>query len=181
MVALDSILAGASSFNLFGRGTSNKSSRLYRALVETGLAANVSGGLSATVDPFLYSIFSTVRGGRSPEEVEQALEVEIDRVRQAPVTEAELAKAIKQARALFAYGAESVTNQGYWLGSTAIFDSYQWFENYLDRLADVTPDDVLRVAQKYLQPTQRTVGRFTPSDGAAPTREEAGDDLADEA
>ncbi len=163
MVALDSILAGASSFNLFGGGTSNKSSRLYRALVESGLAAGVSGGLSATVDPFLYTVSATVRNGQTPEAVEAALEREVDRARNELVTEDELAKAVKQARAMFAFGAESVTSQGFWLGYTEIFDTYHWFDSYLDRLAAVTTADVQRVAQKYLAPTNRTVGYYVPA------------------
>jgi zinc protease len=167
MVALDSILAGASSMNMFGGGTSNKSSRLYRALVETGLAASVSGGLSPTADPYLYSLFCTVRGGQAPEAVERALDAEIDRVRSQPVSQEELAKAIKQARALFAYGAESVTNQAFWLGYTETIASYRWFETYLDRLADVTTADVQRVAQEYLAGTNRTVGHFVPVNGSA--------------
>ena len=162
MVALDSILAGASSFNLFGGGTSNKSSRLYRALVESGLAAGISGGLSATVDPFLYSLSATVRSGQTPEAVEAALDREIDRARNEAVSEDELAKAVKQARAMFAFGAESASSIGFWLGYTEIFDTYHWFENYLDRLAAVTTADVQRVAQKYLARTNRTVGYFVP-------------------
>jgi len=162
MVALDSILAGASSFNLFGGGTSNKSSRLYKALVETGLAASISGGLSPTVDPFLYSISATVRQGQTPEAVEAALDREVERARNEPVSAQELAKAVKQARAMFAFGAESVTSLGFWLGYTEIFDTYEWFENYLDRLAAVTPAELQRVAQKYLAPTNRTVGQFVP-------------------
>jgi zinc protease len=162
MVALDSILAGASSFNLFGGGTSNKSSRLYRALVESGLAAGISGGLSATVDPFLYVLSATVRNGQTPEAVEAALDREIERARGELVTEEELAKAVKQARAMFAFGAESVSSQGFWLGYTEIFDTYRWFESYLDRLAAVTTADVQRVAQKYLAQTNRTVGYYVP-------------------
>jgi zinc protease len=162
MVALDSILAGASSFNLFGGGTSNKSSRLYRALVEKGLAASVSGGLYITVDPYLYSIFCTVRPGQTPEAVEKALDAELERALNEPVTEVELAKAVKQAKAMFAYSSESVSNQGYWLGFTEIFDTYAWFENYLDRLAAVSVADVQRAAQKYLARTNRTVGHFIP-------------------
>lgn len=162
MVALDSILAGASSFNLFGGGTSNKSSRLYRALVESGLAAGISGGLSATVDPFLYILSATVRSGQTPEAVEAALDREIDRARNEAVSEEELAKAVKQARAMFAFGAESASSIGFWLGYTEIFDTYRWFENYLDRLAAVTTADVQRVAQKYLARTNRTVGYFVP-------------------
>jgi zinc protease len=162
LVALDSILGGASSLNMFGSGTSNKSSRLYRALVETGLAANASAGLSPTLDPYLYSIFCTVRQGQSPDAVQIALDAEIERLRAEPVTEAELAKAVKQARALFAYGAESVTNQAYWLGHTELFDSYRWFDNYLENLAGVSVADVQRVAQKYLARSNRVVGHFVP-------------------
>jgi zinc protease len=163
LVALDSILAGASSFNVFGGGgTSNKSSRLYRALVQTGLAASVSGNLTPTVDPYLYSFFATVRAGQTIEAVEQALDAEIERVRQEPVGEAELHKAVKQAKALFAYGAESVTNQGFWLGFTEILQDYTWFETYLARLEAVTVADLQRVAQKYFARGNRTVGHVVP-------------------
>ena len=175
MVALDSILAGASSISLFGRGTSNKSSRLYRSLVETGLAASVSGSLTATVDPYLYSVFATVRNGQTPDAVEKALDVEIDRMHNDLVTEAELAKALKQARALFAFGAESVTNQGAWLGQTEIFANYQWFNTYLDRLAEVTALDVQRAAQQYLARTNRTVGHFIPTQAPAAAPNDGGD------
>ena len=168
LVALDSILGGASNFNFFGSGTSNKSSRLYRALVETGLAASVSAGLSPTVEPYLYSIACTVRSGQTPEAVERALDAEMERARGEPVSEQELAKAVKQARAIFSYGAESVTNQGYWLGVTEVYDTYHWFEDYLERLAAVTVAEVQRVAQKYLARTNRTVGYFVPDGSAAP-------------
>ncbi len=163
LVAMDSILGGATALNMFGGSTSNKSSRLYRALVESGLAASASAGLAPTLDPYLYSLFCTVRQGQTPEAVEAALNAEVERMRSEPVSADELAKAIKQARALFAYGAESVTNQGYWLGHTELFDSFRWFDSYLDRLASVTVADVQRVAQKYLARTNRTVGVFVPT------------------
>ena len=70
VTVLDSLLAGPSSLNMFGGGgISNKTSRLYRALVEKELAVSVSGGLAATADPFLYSIVITVHPNRKPEEV----------------------------------------------------------------------------------------------------------------
>ncbi len=162
MVVLDSILAGASSFNAFGGGTSNKSSRLYKSLVLTELAAGVSGGLTATIDPYLYSISATVRQGHTIAEVEAALEAEIDKLVRDSVTEAELTKAIKQAKAMFAFSAESVTNLGFWYGFSEIISDYTFFENYVDRLSAVTLDDVSRVAKTYFAKNKRTVGWYLP-------------------
>jgi zinc protease len=162
LVVLDAILAGASSLAVFGGGATNASSRLYKALVETELATDVSGGLATTVDPFLYSLSATVRTGHVPAEVEAALDAELARAVAEPVTEGEVAKAIKQAKAQFAYGSESVTNQGFWYGFSEVFADYTWFESYLDRLAAVTVDDVQRVAKAYLTKSNRTVGWYVP-------------------
>jgi len=162
LVVLDAILAGASSLAVFGGGATNASSRLYKALVETELATDVSGGLGTTVDPFLYGISATVRTGHTPAQVEAALDAELARAVAEPVTEQEVAKAIKQAKAQFAYGSESVTNQGFWYGFSEVFADYTWFESYLDRLAAVTVDDVQRAAQKYLGKSNRTVGWYIP-------------------
>ncbi|OGO46777.1 MAG: hypothetical protein A2Z30_04445 [Chloroflexi bacterium RBG_16_64_43] len=163
LIVLDSVLSGPSNFNLFGAGISNKTSRLYRALVETELAASVSGGMAATIDPFLYSIAATVRQGKTPEQVLAALDVEVRRVVDDPVTEAELKRAVKQARAIFAYGSETVTNQAFWMGYAEIFASYEWFENYIEKLDAVTPDDVQHAARKYLARRNRTVGFYLPT------------------
>lgn len=163
LVALDAVLAGASSLNMFGAGgTSNRTSRLHRALVQTGLAAHISGGLSVTVDPFLYLLTATVAAGQTPAMLETALLAEIDRVRAEPITPAELAKAVRQAQAMFAYSAESVTNQGFWLGLNEILARPRWFQNYLAALTQVTVADVHRVAQTYLTPNNRVVGVFEP-------------------
>jgi zinc protease len=169
MVVLDSILGGAKGMSLWGGGTSNRSSRLYKALVETELAADADCSMSATIDPYLFGLSATVRQGRTLPEVEAAFMAEIDRVLAEPVSEEELAKAIKQTRAQFAYSSESVTDQGYWLGFSEVVADVGWFETFLPRLAAVTADDVQRVAQTYLQPKLRTVGWYTPSANEAST------------
>jgi zinc protease len=166
MAVADSVLAGASNFNLLGDGLSNKTCRLYRRLVEGELAASVEAGLAATIDPYLYSISLTLRPGVAPEQALAALDEELDRLLQAPIAAQDLEKAIKQAKALFAYSSESITNQAYWLGSTEMFADYTWLDNYLDRLEQVTPEGVLEVARRRLLPRQRTVGIYRP-DGAA--------------
>jgi zinc protease len=162
MAVLGTILTGASGMNLFSPAPPNRSSRLYKALVETELAAGVSGNLSPTLDPFLYSISATVRAGRSLEEVEAALDTEIERIVQESISEDELSTAIKQARAQFAYSSESVTNQGFWLGYSAVIADTDWFETFLDNLEAVTVEDVYRAANTYLPRCNRTVGHYVP-------------------
>jgi zinc protease len=162
MLVATSILTGASGMNLFAPGPPNRSSRLYKALVETGLAAGVSGSLPAMLDPFLYDVTVTVRTGRTLGEVEAALDAEIDRIANEPIAGQELHTAIKQAQAQFAYSSESVTNQGFWLGYSSVVADTGWFESFLDHLAAVTVDDVGRVAQAYLARQNRTVGHYVP-------------------
>jgi len=162
MLVATSILTGASGMNLFAPGPPNRSSRLYKALVETGLAAGISGSLPAMLDPFLYDVTVTVRTGRTLDEVEAVLDAEIDRIAHEPIAGQELHTAIKQAKAQFAYSAESVTNQGFWLGYSSVVANTSWFESFLDRLCAVTVDDVGRVAEAYLVRRNRTVGHYVP-------------------
>jgi zinc protease len=174
LAILDSVLSGPSG--LGGSSIDNKTSRLYKALVETELAASVNGGLLPSVDPFIYDFTLTVRDGRTLEEVEAALDAQIDRVRSEPISKAELDKAKKQARALFAYSTEGVTGQAFWLAFAENFDSYTWFENYVSRLEAVTIADVQRVAQQYMRPQNRVVGWFVPTGMVEDEDDEDGDD-----
>jgi zinc protease len=167
LAVLDSLLAGPSNLNMFGGGVSNKTSRLYRALVDKELTVGLSGGAQATIDPFLYNISLTIHPQRKPEEALSALDDEFKRIQDEPVSEDEITRAIKQARAIFAYGSENITNQAFWLGYAEMFADYNWFLTYLDKLTAVTPADVQCVAQKYLQPRSRVVGIYIPNGGEA--------------
>ncbi len=166
-IVMDSLLSGPSSLNLFGGGISNKTSRLYRALVESELAVGIFGGLQATLDPFLHTITSIVHPQCSPEQVITAMDAEILRLQDSPPSAEEVARAVKQARALFAYSSESVTNQAYWLGLTEMFANYEWFTNYLSGLEAVTPEDVQRVCQNYLLSQNRVLGVYLPTGNGA--------------
>jgi len=125
----------------------------------------VGGSLFSTLDPFLYGVTITVHPKKKPGQVLEALDKEIQRVREERVSEEEIARAVKQARANFAYGSESITNQGFWLGHAEMFASYDWFLTYLDKLARVTPAKVQETAQKYLRPQNRVIGTYLPMDG----------------
>ena len=162
-VVLDSLLTGPSSLNLFGSGISNNTSRLYRSLVEGEVAVGVNGSLPATIDPFIYTITVTVHPERTSENAIAVLDDEIKRIQDELPNKDTLSRAVKQARALFAYGSESITNQAFWLGFTEMFASHEWFEKYLDNLAAVTPEDIQRIAQGYLNSKNRILCNYIPT------------------
>ena len=165
LTVLDSLLTGPSSLNMFGSGgTSNKTSRLYQALVEGEISVSCQGALQATKDPYLYSIYLTVHPEHTPDEVLEAVDIEIDRVLKTLVSHQEIERAIKQAKALFAYSSENISNQAFWMGYTEMFASYDWFNNYIHHLSRVTPEDVLITARKYLSPENRVVGFYIPEE-----------------
>jgi zinc protease len=162
LAVLDSLLSGASNLNMFGGGISHKTSRLYRALVDKEFAVSASGGATVTIDPFIYSFNLTVHPNHKPEETLAALDAEIQRIQEELVPTEEITRAIKQARAIFAYGSENITNQAFWMGFAEMFATYDWFTTYLNKLAKITPADVQRVAIKYFQPKNRVVGTYIP-------------------
>ncbi len=163
LTVFDSLLTGPSNLGLFGGGISNKTTRLYRALVESELAVSIYGGMQATIDPFLHGISAIVHPAHSAEEVLAVIEAEIQRLQESAPDPAELHRAVKQARALFVFGSESITNQAAWLGLSEMIASYDWFLGYLDRLAQVTPEDIQRVARLYFRPQNRVVGVYLPT------------------
>lgn len=164
VAVLDAVLSGAKALSFMGGGAqTNRSARIYRALVETELAAAAWSSYMPTRDPFLLELSATVREDRAAAEVEAALIGEIAKIQQDGVGEAELAKVLKQMRAQVAYGAESVTNQALQIGMWEVLDSYRRVDTLLDELAAVSAEDVRRVAQAYLTEQRRVVGHFVPT------------------
>ncbi|MGH2459537.1 MAG: M16 family metallopeptidase [Chloroflexota bacterium] len=166
---LDAVLSGAKPLGLSGgRDTAmGRSSRLYRMLVDTGLCTGAGSSFGLTKDPYLFEISASLRPDTGLAEVERTIAAEIERIQHDGIRPDELEKAVKQFRAQFTYASEGVTNQAYWLGDLEMVSRYTVLDDFVDRIAAVTAADVLRVAQTYLQPTNRTVGWFEPTSAGA--------------
>lgn len=165
MAVLDAVFSGAKSLTFFGGGAqTNRSARIYKALVETELASSAGSSFMPSHDPFLFELSATVRAERSVAEVEAALLREIEKVQHDGISAEELAKVSKQVRAQIAYSGESVTNQALQLGMWEVLDGYQRVDTLLDEMAAVRVEDVQRVAQTYLTMQHCTVGHFIPTE-----------------
>jgi zinc protease len=163
LIVLDSLLSGASSLSFLGSALSNKTTRLYRALVEPGLAAGVGGGLWSTIDPFLYWFHMTLPPGQSPERVLDVFDEELTKILDEPVNQTEVDKAIKQARALFVYDSETITRQAFWLGFAEMIADYTFRDTFIERVSAVQPQDIHQAAGKYLIPSNRVIGTYLPT------------------
>jgi zinc protease len=162
LIVMDAVLGGAKGMGIFGGGTNNRSNRLYRALVDTQLAVDISSSFRPTIDPNLFSFYATLAPETTHTQIEEAIWGEITKMQQEGVTAAELTKAIKQTKAQFAYSSESVTYQAYWLGFSEIIADITWLDSWLDKLMAVTAEDVQRVAQTYFAPNKQTIGWYVP-------------------
>jgi zinc protease len=169
LTLLNAAFAGGSSLGMLSEGGgSNKTSRLYKALVQTGLAAAAYGGVTPTVDPFVYTITAVAQA--EPTAVEAALDAEIARLLTDPITQRELDKARKRAKAEFVMAGESISGQAQLLGMTeAVLGDYGWYETVLEQLNDITLADLERVRATYLQPRNRTIGWFLPETAVRPS------------
>jgi len=165
MMLLDAVLTGAKGVNLwssFRVPPPQRSARLYRALVERGLASSVHGSMVPTEQPFLYNLSVTATEGIALASVESALLEELDRVRRDGVTEAELVKAKAQLRARMMFDGDSVTNIAHQLGYFATIASVDTLTSMPAGLARVTAEDVAVTARDVLSSSNRTIGWFDP-------------------
>jgi len=167
-LVLDAVLTGAKGINLwasFRTPPPQRSARLYQALVNTGLASSVSGGILPTQDPFLFTLSFTATEGVALERVEAAALAEIERVRTNGVTADEVEKAKRQLRARLVFENDSITNIAHQLGYFETIGSWTLVPAIGRSLDAVTVDQVSAAAAARLVATNRTIGWFEPVAG----------------
>lgn len=154
-----------------------KSARLYRSLVyeqKIALAVGAEHSLLQT-DPQLFYCYVVVAPGQKVEAAEQALYRELERIKQEPPSETELQRARNQLEAARIFGQDSIFRQAMLLGQAeTVGAGWRFEDSFLDRIRKVTPQDVQRVAQRYLIEDARTVGTLLPLPPLQPFAESAG-------
>jgi len=145
-----------------------QSSRIYRKLVyekRTALAA--FGGGNIIEDPNLFFAVAIVQPGHTTEEAANALIAELDKLREEPVSAAELQQAKNQFARDYILGRESNQSKAEQLGHAAVIHGdIKTADGEFDIFQNMSVADVQRVARTYFTPENRTVITILPK-GAA--------------
>jgi zinc protease len=145
-----------------------RSSRLYRRVrEETGLAYGVSAFSYTPGDPGLLGIDATVEPVNRDATQELILKI-IDEVKEASVTNEELAKAKKISLSHHLGSLTTMRGQASDLGSNWFLTrNLNFTRDYLAAVQKLTADDIRRVAAKYLTDDNLTVISLNPKTAAA--------------
>ena len=141
--------------------------RLYKALVETKKATGVETNVTNWHDPGVFEVGATVTGNTKPEEVRDIMLDVVENIKKEPITQDEVNRAVKNylshQEQAFAKSQKIAIELSEWAGA----GDWRLMFIHRDRIAKVTPDDVNRVAAKYLLPSNRTAGMFLPTEKPA--------------
>ncbi len=144
--------------------SAGESSRLDRRLVrEKQLALSVSADNElVSKDPNLFSVSAEVLPGKTASEVEKALSAQIELLQKQPVGVRELEKAKNQLEAGFTFAQDSIFAQAMMLATYEIASSWRDADKYVPAVRAVSASDVMRVARKYLAPSNCVTARLVP-------------------
>jgi predicted Zn-dependent peptidase len=111
-------------------------------------------------------LYATTAPGHTLEEVEAALNREIERLKTEPVTSAELERVKTQARAGVLYTLDSNQGMAYYLVEyQAKTGSWRNLFEQLKKIEAVTSEDILRVAKATFTSENKTIGRLLTDEG----------------
>jgi len=148
---------------------SGAQSRLKRELLKSPAAClAVEGGFDARRDASLLYAAAIVRPGADSAEVESRLLAESHKLAFVAPDGPEVDRAKREAEMAMLLGWETAHGRGQSLGmAEAVFGDYRLLSEQLQRLRELTPDDLLHAAADVLTPERRSVVWLVPGKGAS--------------
>ncbi|MDZ8107081.1 MAG: pitrilysin family protein [Nostoc sp. DedQUE12a] len=144
--------------------TEGRNSRLYQALVESGLAREVTASVTSLREFGWYEVLVTAASKQDLKKIDSVLSSAIANVAKKGVTLEEVERAKTQLTADVILSNRDITSQGMQLGhDETTADDYRYTDRYLAAVRLVKPTDVVAVINKYLTKEARTVGFFEPT------------------
>lgn len=150
--------------------TEGRSSRLYQALVESGLVSGFSGYPANMISGGWYDLSATAAPNQDLNKINETIQTVLADVRSQGVTEEELTRAKTQLKSSVLLRNRDITSQAFQLGDDqTTTGDYKYTDRFLANVDRVTSADLQRVAKTYFTSDKATIGFFQPTtiDGKA--------------
>ena len=156
------------AFDILARALSHgRTSRLYQSLVVDQQLVSDVGVFRAPGSRYnnLFIISLLPRRDVAPATVETALEEEMQRLVTEPLTEADIEKARHQIMTSMLRGMRTNSGLARMLSSYQILGDWKYLVEYEERLNAVASQDLIGIAERYLQRSNRTIATLSRGEG----------------
>ncbi len=140
------------------------SGRLYKALVETGLASQIGVQTLQQRDPGMAIFFAMVPEDSSLDAARAAMIATIDGIDESPITAEEVERIRNQAMSGFEQAMNNSQSIAIQLSNWAAIGDWRLMFLDRDRVRTATAEAAQNAALKYLKASNRTVGMFMPGE-----------------
>jgi zinc protease len=138
--------------------TGGKSSRLHRALVESGIASGVDAYDLEDKDPSLFIIAANLQKGKKASQAESVILKEVARLAKEAPSEQEMARARNRINFSFFEGLDTNSEKAKFLGHyEAVANDFTLGLEHFKQVSKVTSAEVQAVAKRFFDPKNRTV------------------------
>lgn len=131
--------------------TNGKNSRLYRALINSGLAVDMRSDASKSHDPGLFATQAIISPGVPHDEVSETIKQVYEKIGADGVTAEELANAKTQLETHILFSRDGSYHMAQELSSLIASGDWSLYASYLDQIRALTREDIQRITQKYLK------------------------------
>jgi len=140
------------------------SGRLYKALVESKKATAAAVENQQYHDPGVVLFRASLRKEGSLDDVEKTMQSVIDGIVKEPPSKEEVDRARTRILKDIDLALNNSGRIGIQLSEWESMGDWRLLFLFRDRIKDVTPEDVARVAKTYLKASNSTIGRFIPTE-----------------
>ncbi len=145
------------------------SSRLYKALVDTGLVSEVYAYNYSLHDPGLFAIYATACPGVNLQTIEKTIFAELTNLSKEKISIDELSKAKQFIWKRINIAASDPLNMAEQLTEAIATVNWQWWLNLTGNIKAVTLQDIDNLAHKYFDSKMSTIGYYFPRTEKEPT------------
>lgn len=140
------------------------SGRLYKALVEPGIASEVGTIVFRLPEPSLLLIYANLPEGGDVAKAREVTLATLDALETNPPTDEEVQRAVNSLTSRMAQTLNDSNRVGISLSEWAASGDWRMMFLHRDRLNNVTTEAVRNAADAFLVRDNRTIGRFIPDD-----------------